>query len=128
MFWTGGKFSAVLRNRITKWTSAAIKDNVVVLKISFPSLERHTVNQVVSYGFGNLLGKPGRGAGVHDIRLLYFEKQVAIMWSLLDQAKILSSRGTSPNFNKKFYWVTGHFLAAADTRYGRRRQTDWPVD
>eukprot|EP00116_Pleurobrachia_bachei_P004245 sb/3464507/ len=60
----GGKFSAALRSRITKWTSDAIKDNVVVLKISFPSLEKHTVNQVVSYGFGNLLGDIGGVLGL----------------------------------------------------------------
>ena len=89
-------YKGILKKRVQKWTTETVKDNVVVLKISFPQVrtvflyfkifnnfsfffaflgifvffrnfmflmmhfsqtEKHTVNQIVTYGIGNLLGK-----------------------------------------------------------------------
>ncbi|XP_063691369.1 acid-sensing ion channel 1-like [Bolinopsis microptera] len=48
----------------SKIITEMVKKNIVILKISFPSIEKHTINQVISYGFGNLLGDIGGVLGL----------------------------------------------------------------
>ncbi|KAL5248423.1 hypothetical protein ACHWQZ_G017566 [Mnemiopsis leidyi] len=45
-------------------TTDLVKKNIVILKISFPTIEKHTIKQVASYGFGNLLGDIGGVLGL----------------------------------------------------------------
>ena len=49
-------FNAAIATIVSRVKTDLVKKNIVILKISFPTLEKHTVDQVISYGFGNLLG------------------------------------------------------------------------
>ena len=48
----------------SRFSQDVVKNNIVVLKIIFPTIEKQTINQVVSYGLSNLLGDIGGVMGL----------------------------------------------------------------